>query len=410
MKLRDALMLALGGLGSHWLRASMSAVAVLAGVAAVVLLTAIAQAGVAAKTASVEGLLPNLVVVYPGGISSSGVQTALATRDSLTSDDVTALSNQGYVPDAVTAVPTAGLRDTVGAGSRTWVTDVIGSTNSFAAARGYSIAEGRFLNQADVNATSSVVVLGQTAVDKLFPGVDPIRQTVRINNNPFTVIGVMAPRGYSGTYDQDDLVLTPISAAWVNVLPTGAPRIQQVVVQATSRAVTGRVKAEVTHTLLRRHDIANPADADFRVLSQHDLVTGAERVTTVMDWTLGAVGAVALGGGAVCILLLMLLRVAERTHEISVSLAIGAARADILTQFLTEALLLAGIAGALGIVLGVAATRLAAGVMRDLPAPTVTGTALAVAAAMAIIVGLSAGIYPALRAAKLRPTDAPGGL
>lgn len=404
MKLRDAGLIALRGLSAHWVRAAFSAIGVLAGVASVLLLVAVAQATGAASTAAVEGLSPDLVVVYPGGVSSSGVQVGIGSSSSLTNDDVTALGNTGYVPDGVQAVPSAGVRANVAALSRTWQTDVLGSTTNFASARGYSLGEGRFFGTSDVNASASVVVLGQAVTQNLFTGVDPVGQSVRINNHPFTVIGVFAARGFSGTYNQDDVALMPITTVRAYVIPTGALGIQQILVQATSPAVAGRVKVEVTNTLLQRHHILNPADADFRVLTQHDLVGSSERLGTVMKWTLAAIAAIALLTGAVGITSFMLGRLAERRHDIAISRAAGAARSDILTQFIVEALIVACAAGLAGIAVGVAGTSLTANIMTDLPAPVVTRTAVAVAAAAAIAVGAAAGFYPAMCATRLPPS------
>lgn len=406
MKLRDATLVALRGLAAHWVRACLSAIGLLVGAASIVLLVALVQAESAAAKSSVEGLGPNLVIVYPGGTASSGVQVGLGAGSDLTSDDVTALGNQGYVPDGVQAVPTAGLRGPVSALSRAWFTDVIGSSSGFSAALGYSVAEGRFFSASDVNASSSVVVLGRTVSDALFAGADAVGQLVRINSHTFTVIGVFAERGFSGTYDQDDLVAMPITSEWAYVLPAGATHIQQIIVQASSPATTGKVRIEVTNTLLRRHHIINPADADFQVRSQQDLVSQAERVGTVMNWTLGAVAAIALLTGAVCLLMLMLARVAERTREVSMLRAIGAARADILTQFVMEPLILACCAGAAGILVGLAATRLTGTIMTDLPTPVVSATSVAVSAGIALFVGTLAGVYPALRAARMDPAAA----
>lgn len=405
MNLRDAAVIALRGLSAHWLRASLSAIGTAVGVASIMLLIAITQAAGAAKAATVAGLSPNIVVVYSAGVSSSGVQVGIGAASKLTSDDVTALSNPGYVPDAVATVPTAGLRTNVSALARIWQTDVLGSTSAFTSVRGYGIAEGRFLTDADVNASAAVVVVGQTVVANLFAGVDPVGQTVQINKHPFNVIGVFNSRGTSGPFNEDDLALLPITSLRSYVLPGGSPPIQQILVQAASAAVAQRVKDEVTNTLLQRHHILDPSAADFQVRTQGDLLGAAERLATVMQWTLGALAVTALLTGAVGIGGLMLTRVGERTHEIRVSRVVGAARSDILAQFVIEGVLLACAAGLAGIALGIAATSLTANIMTDMPAPTVTRTAVAVAVAATLIVGALAGLYPGIRASRLEPTN-----
>jgi putative ABC transport system permease protein len=406
MTLLDTFRAALRGVERHWGRAVLNVVGILAGVASVVLLIAVTHAvGGAAKT-QIEGLGSDLVVVYPSGVSSSGVQVGIGSGSSLTSSDVSALGNSGYVPDAVQAVPTAGIRDTIDASSRTWQTDVLGSTPGFTGALNYTIKQGRFFDGSDVQSNASVVVLGQTVVNELFANIDPIGQLVRINNHPFTVIGVFNQRGYSGSYNQDDLAVMPINSAWAYVLPVTSPHIEQILVEASSPQTTTQVKNEVTTTLLAQHGITNPSLADFQVQTQQQLLAAANRVGTVMTWMLAAIAIIALLTGAIAITSLMLSAVGERAYEIGIRRAVGAARSDILLQFLAEALLLTVLGAIAGIVVGYGAAHALATFVTDVPAPVVTWTAVVVAAGAALLVGLAAGIYPAVRAARLEPVEA----
>jgi putative ABC transport system permease protein len=271
--------------------------------------------------------------------------------------------------------------------------------------RGYSIHEGRFFNGAEVQSDASVVVLGQTVVDNLLVG-DPVGQFVRINNHPFKVIGVFASRGFSGSFNQDDLTLMPIQTAWADALPKDAPRIDQILVQASSASRTAAVKTEITNTLLQRHHILNPAEADFQVRTQQDLIASSERVGTVMQWMLTVVAVIALLTGGIGIMSLMLGSVGERTYEIGIRRAFGAARRHILAQFLIEALLLACFGGLAGLALGYGAASFMSDVVTDLPAPIVTVGAMVLAIGLALAVGIAAGLYPAARAARLQPVDA----
>jgi putative ABC transport system permease protein len=406
MKFRDAISVAFRGLTRHWLRATLNVIGIVAGVASVIMLIAVAHAVGSTSKASVEGLGANLVVVYPSGASSSGIQVGLGTTSSLTQSDLSALSNRANIPDGVQAVPTSGISTNVSAFAHTWQTDVIGTTGGFESARGYSMIAGHFFSSIDVTNFAPEVVLGQTVAAQIFPNVSPVGQKVLINDHPFNVLGVFAPRGFSGSYNQDDLAVVPISTLWDTVLPTSASKIQQILVQATSVNAASSVQTEVTNTLLRQHQIANPALADFRVQTQQDLVASAERLGTVMQWMLGSVAVIALLTGAIGIMSLMLATVGERAYEIGVRRAVGASREDILGQFLIEALLLAFLGGVAGIALGIGGATFMGAVLTDLPAPVITGLAVLVAAVVALVIGVGAGLYPAVRAALLQPVEA----
>jgi putative ABC transport system permease protein len=343
LKFRDAILVAYRGLTRHWVRATLNVLGIVAGVASVIMLVSVAHAVSSTAKSAVEGLGANLVVVYPAGASSSGVQQGLATSSTLTSSDATALDNIANVPDAVQAVPSAGVNTNVSAGAHTWQTDVIGTTAGFGIARGYTVTQGVAWGPPAVTAGQAVVILGQTVARQIFPNVDAIGQSVLINTQEFKVVGEYAPRGYSGLYNQDDLVVMPISALWSFVLPSASPKIQQILVQASSPNTTTNVATEVTNTLLRQHGIRR---------------------------------------------------------------AVGASREDILGQFLIEALLLAVLGGVAGIAVGFGGATFMGDVLTDLPAPVVTGLAVLIAGVVALVIGVGAGLYPAVRASLLQPVEA----
>jgi putative ABC transport system permease protein len=398
--------LALQRLGRRRVRAGLNVLGILVGVAAAILLIAVGGGVSRAANREVNGLGSSLVVVYPSSTSSSGAQAGFATGSSLTSDDVQALGDPGRVPDAVQAVPSAGLHTRVTALSRSWSTDVLGSSDGFAEARGYELARGAFFNAADLRAATSVAVIGQTVVDNLFAGDDPVGRLIRINQHPFRVVGVFRPRGVSGSYNQDDLVVVPITSAWAYVLPANALRIQQVLLQATNPAVTRAVELEARNVLMNRHRITDPAQADFQIISAQELLERAHRLNAVLSWLLLAIAAIAFVGGATSIANLMLATVTERTREIAVRRAVGARRRDILAQFLAEAVILAGLGGIAGAATGVGLSAALPGLFPDLPKPTVSITSVILALALAMAIGAMAGVYPAMRAAGLQPIDA----
>jgi putative ABC transport system permease protein len=202
MKFRDAILVAYRGLTRHWVRATLNVLGIVAGVASVIMLVSVAHAVSGTAKSAVEGLGANLVLVYPAGASSSGVQLGIGTSSSLTSTDVTALNNFANVPDEVQAVPSAGVSTNVTALSHAWQTDVIGTTAGFGLARGYTISNGQTFGPTAITAAQPVVILGQTVARQIFPDVDPLGQTVLINQQGFKVIGEYAARGYSGLYNQ----------------------------------------------------------------------------------------------------------------------------------------------------------------------------------------------------------------
>src|SRR5579863_878922 len=185
MKFRDAILVAYRGLTRHWVRATLNVLGIVAGVASVIMLVSVAHAVSGTTKAAVEGLGANLVVVYPSGAASSGVQLGLGTASSLTSNDVTALSNTANVPDAVQAVPTAGISTNVNALAHSWQTDVIGTTAGFGIARGYTLSQGFPFGPSAVSAAQRVVILGATVAKEIFPNGDPIGQNVLINAQDF---------------------------------------------------------------------------------------------------------------------------------------------------------------------------------------------------------------------------------
>jgi putative ABC transport system permease protein len=260
--------------------------AIAAGVACIVLAVAVNHGSYMTARGPGYGLDRRVVVVTGTATSASGVENGLTTS-SLTSSDVTALANAALVSDAVAVAPTAGVRTQVSALSRTTLTDVIGTTQTFADVLGYSVSAGRFITPGDVATTAPVVVLGQSVVNSLFSGVAPVGQSVVIDNHTFQVIGTFAPKGYSGTYDQDNLVVMPITTAWQELTGLGSSPIDQVLIRASSPAKAPAVAREATAVLLNRHGVVDPALADFTVHRQSDVliaeVQAAEAVRRLLE-------------------------------------------------------------------------------------------------------------------------------
>jgi putative ABC transport system permease protein len=260
--------------------------AIAAGVASIVLAVAVNHGSYLMARGPVYGLDRRVVVVTGTSPSASGVAAGLPTS-SLTSSDVTALANAALVSDAVAVAPTAGVRTQVTALSRTALTDVIGTTQTFADVLGYSVSTGRFITAGDVATAAPVVVLGRSVVNNLFSGVAPVGQNVVIDNHTFQVIGTFAPRGYSGTFDQDSLVVMPITTAWQELTGLSSSPIDQVLIRASTPAKAPAVAREATAVMLNRHDVVDPALADFTVHRQSDLliaeIQAAEAVRRLLE-------------------------------------------------------------------------------------------------------------------------------
>lgn len=268
-----------------------------AGVAAIVVALAVAHAASTFARSPDNGLVPGLVVVAASAPSISGVQQGLVAP-SLTPDDVTALGNRGFVPGATAVVPTTGLREVVVAGARSVPTDLIGTTASFGPVRGYRVATGRALTAQDVADAAPVAVVGRTVVDAAFGGGDAVGQVISVAGQQLRVVGTFAAKGFSGSLDQDDLVVTPIGTAW-SLSGTASRPIDQILVQASTPSATGAVARQVDAALLRQHGISDPAAADFTVRTQRQAVGPGLAAANGYKRVLEVAGALLLLGGAV---------------------------------------------------------------------------------------------------------------
>jgi putative ABC transport system permease protein len=267
-------------------------------------------------------------------------------------------------------------------------------------ARNYELGSGSFFTQTDVKQHNRVMVIGPTVASNLFPGQNPIGQTIQAGGVDYQVIGLTKAKGSNGAQDQDDVAIAPISA--VQDTLTGYGDISQVVVQAASRGSLNAAESEVTSILDARHDITNPVNADFRVLNQGSILAASSSTSDVFTTLLGEVAAISLLVGGIGVMNIMLVSVTERTREIGIRKAVGARRADVLGQFLSEAVLVSLLGGLAGVALGVLGSQFKiAGVH-----PAIAPYSIFLAFGAAVATGLFFGTYPASRAARMRPIEA----
>ncbi len=411
MNIFEALRVAVAGLLANRLRSSLTMLGILIGVAAVILLVAVGNGASVQINNQIQALGANVIFVYPSNAKGAGgISQGFGTSQTLTMSDVDAINKRQQDPDVVAAIPIAQSGGQITYANQNYFAPTTGTTVDFPQVRDYQIAEGSFFTQDDVAAQHRVVVLGKTVVDNLFANTDPIGQTIKINRQSFRVVGVFAAKGGTGFGSQDNVVVAPITSVWAYLSGGRGKNVSQIVVSASSPSTVTQAETEITTILLQRHQISDPALADFQLQSQQDILNQANSIATALTLVLGAIAGISLVVGGIGIMNIMLVTVTERTREIGIRKAIGARWRDVLTQFLIEAMFLSGLGGALGIALGAAlaieAPHIPAIANSSFPPPVVSIPSVLLAFGVSVGIGLFFGIYPANRAARLHPIEA----
>jgi putative ABC transport system permease protein len=391
---------ALSAIAANKLRAGLTMLGLCIGVASVIALVAVGNGSKKQVQASIDALGSNVLVVQAqrGGFGPGAADSSVA----LTTADVTALANPFDAPDVKSVSPVVqAASTTLTSGSTSYSpSSFVGTTPGYATAKNIEIASGEMFTTADVSEHKREVVIGPTVAENLFSGTSPVGQSIRVNGSSFTVIGVTASKGSDGTSDQDDVVLAPLTA--VQDALNGYGGLSSITVQATSAGTLDAAQAEVESILDTRKHVTDTANPGFSVINQGSVREASSASTDVFTTLLGAVAAISLLVGGIGVMNIMLVSVTERTREIGIRKAIGARRADVLQQFLVEAILVSVIGGALGVAVGLGASHFEiAGVQ-----PAVAASTVALAFGAAVLCGLFFGTYPAARAARLRPVQA----
>jgi len=393
--------LGLSALTRNRLRAALTVLGIVIGVAAVIATLAIGQGARAAVQAQIRSLGANTLTVIPGTITASGARGGMGSITTLNPDDALAIKRECPAVDAV--APGVRTLAQVVAGDANWSTQVQGTTADFSIIRQWPVESGVFITDSDVRGAAKVCVLGKNVARELFGDVDPIGATVRLKDIPFRVVGVLATKGGTGWGgDQDDTILVPITTAQRRLM--GITHVNWVVASAVSESQVDAAVTQITDLLRQRHRIHPGDNDDFFIRTQLEAANTAEATSRVMTLLLASIAAVSLLVGGIGIMNIMLVSVTERTREIGIRRAIGAKRADILMQFLVEAAFLSLAGGALGVGLGTVAASLISSLARW---PTmIEPSAVALAFGFASMVGLFFGFYPARRASRLDPIEA----
>ena len=397
---RETLANALGGLVANKLRSGLTILGLTIGVASVIVLISVGTGSSRTVQQRIESLGSNVLLVTRAfTLGGSGASNA-ATMP-LTQADASALADPNQAPDVASSSPVVSANTTIVSGGVSYSpSQFVGTTETYAGAHSYSIAAGTDFTSADVSQRRRLLVIGPTVAQNLFPGQSPVGQTVQVNGVTYQVAGETAPKGSNGLQDQDDIAIAPITA--VEDTLTGYGNLNSITVQAKSRGALDAAQAEVTSILDQRHHVSNPAAPDFRVINQGSILAASSSTSNVFTTLLGEVAAISLLVGGIGVMNIMLVSVTERTREIGIRKAIGARRADILGQFLSEAVLVSLIGGVCGVVLGVIGSQFTiAGVH-----PVIATYSIFLAFGAAVLTGLFFGTYPASRAARLRPIEA----
>jgi putative ABC transport system permease protein len=291
-------------------------------------------------------------------------------------------------------------------GHMNWSTGVTGTTPGMLEVRDWPLVSGRPFTEQDVKSATKVALLGQTVVDNLFGDQNPVGQTIRIKNVPFTVIGVLAPKGQSPQgQDQDDTIYVPVTTAQKKLFGTQFPGMVRIImVKARSSQDLSSAEQQITELLRQRHHIGQKQENDFTVRNLTQIMQAAEQSTKVMTLLLGAIASVSLLVGGIGIMNIMLVSVTERTREIGIRMAIGAKTWDIRLQFIIEALTLSLIGGVIGIIVGVSTSMVLSSISGW---PTVvSAVSIMLAFSFSGFIGIFFGFYPAYKASLLNPIDA----
>ena len=400
----DSIRVALRGVLANRLRSALTMLGILIGTSAVILLVGVGTGISDGVQNQIKALGTNAIYVLPErnarGRDRGGTS---ARRIRLTADDVKALSDRVRVPDASLVTPSVSSSGTVTWGGATYTLNTfVGAEPALDQIRNATVARGRLIGEDDVSSHAKVAVIGQTVVDHLFgKGVNPVGEQVEFNGVRFRIIGLYDKRGSNGFQDQDDVLVAPISTVIQNIVGN-VDSYNSIAVQATSRDALPSTMTEVSRTLRRTHRIGPNQPPDFVVFNAANLLAAGKAAARSFQLLLAVVAGISLLIGGIGVMNIMLVTVTERTREIGIRKALGAQKSDILSQFLVEAMLLAGLGGILGVGLGIGAGQYHGNGLN----PVISPTTVVLSFGVSIFIGIFFGLYPASRAAALTPIEA----
>jgi putative ABC transport system permease protein len=398
LPLSDTVGMAIDTLRSNRMRSLLTMLGIVIGNASVISLVGVGNGARNLAEGQLSTLGANVLFVFPG--TNDTRRQGIEVPKTLVLEDARAIAEQ--VPSVRRVAPQITLNEVVQAGANSKSVTVTGVTPEFLEVRRFELAQGRFFSEAEIRGARNVVVIGPDLRDKLFPSGEAVGRNLRIRDQSFEIIGVMAPKGAVFGANQDEVAYVPLSTMVSRLSgrdPTYGVNLSLINVEARDDNSTSAAEFQIGNLLRRRHQLLR--EDDFVVRSQKDALTIVGTITGGLTLMLGAIGAVSLLVGGIGIMNIMLVSVSERTSEIGLRKALGARSTDVMLQFLVESLVLASLGGAVGSALGLGAVAIVAAVT-PLPAAVGTGTVL-ITVLLSGSIGLFFGVVPARRAAQLDP-------
>ena len=402
MDLFAILRIAIRALARNKMRSILTMLGIIIGVGAVIATVSVGQGAQQQAQQQIAAMGSNMLYVQSGTVTRGGMRMGWGATKTLVYDDLLAIKRE--CPSVKDAAPGSNSSAQVVFGNDNWATSVTGTEPQFFEVRTWPFAEGTSFSQDDVTMAANVAVIGETVRKNLFAATDPIGETIRINNLPFKVVGLLESKGSSSAMgqDQDDTILVPITTLQKKI--TGQDWLRWIMVSAVSREATYTAQQQITSLLRDRHRIRTAQDDDFFVRNLADMADLADQQAQLFTILLASIASISLLVGGIGIMNIMLVSVTERTREIGIRMAIGATEGDVQQQFLIEAIVLSLLGGAIGIASGIASSFLITKLSGW--SVLISPTAILAAVIFSMAVGIFFGFYPARKAARLDPIEA----